>query len=298
MCSLLQKGNMDVNHNSTGTSCPIKELRERFLNEIDAHPDLYDAVDREKVIHSDLWVSRFLNFLDQGPDRAFDHMIETFRWRKSFGINHFNPLEIPREVYMMAPLFEYYPDPAGRKMFYVRVKMHRKIAILEERIKKSFMNYVNDIDTNANREHGMNLVFDMTGSGYSNADLDLLFFLLPTIRKHYPNAVQFVYVLGLPWILNSIAKFALALIPSDTAKKVRFLTQDEFHNIMPIDTIPDFLGGTATRNYRRIPRGAKTCVELGAEIYGLSEEEVIKLLKPSLKHITEGKDLAVEDDEE
>lgn len=292
---------MDVNQNyALSAERPIKELRCKFLHDFDSHPEMYDPADRDKVTSSDLWVARFLNFLDQGPDRALDHMIETFRWRKSFGINQFDPLEIPREVYVMAPLFEYYPDSKGRKMFYVRVKMHRKISMLEERIKKSFMNYIEKLDTAANCEHGINLVFDMTASGYSNADLELLFFILPSIRKYYPNSVKYVYVLGLPWILNSIAKFALALIPSDTAKKVRFLTQSEFHNIMPVDQIPDFLGGTGSRNYRRIPRGAKSCVQLGAELFDLSEEEVIKLLKPSLKHIREGEATAIEenDDEE
>ena len=292
---------MDANQNYPASlEHPIKELRCKFLQDFDSHPEMYEAADRHKVTSSDLWVGRFLNFLDQGPDRALDHMIETFRWRKSFGVLQFDPLEIPREIYVMAPLFEYYPDKKGRKMFYVRVKMHRKVALLEERIKKSFMNYIEQLDIAANCEYGINLVFDMTGSGFSNADLDLLFFILPSIRKHYPNAVKYVYVLGLPWILNSLAQFALALIPSDTAKKVRFLTQTQFHNVMPVDKIPDFLGGSATRNYRRIPRGAKSCVELGAQIYGLNENEVIKLLKPSLKHIAEGEGIAVEeeDDEE
>lgn len=221
-------------------------------------------------------------------------MIDTFKWRKDFEIHHFKKLEIPREVYVMAPLFEYYTDSEGRRMFYVRVMMHRKIALLQERIKKYFMNNIERMDRAANREHGINVVFDMTGSGFSNADLDLLFFLLSSIRNYYPNSVQYVYVLGLPWILNSMAKFALALIPSDTAKKVRFLTQAEFHEVIPSEKIPDFLGGTATMNYRVIPRGAKSCVQLGHEIFGMDEAEVTKMLKPSLKHIRDGEASAVQ----
>lgn len=276
----------------------IQTLRTRFLQDFDAHPELYDMRDREKIVKDDYWVGRFLHFLDQGSDRALAHMMDTFRWRKSFGVNSFSPLEIPREIYIMAPLFEYYPDLEGRRMFYVRVKMHRQLPQIEERIKKSFIYYMEQMDTKAHREFGINLVFDMTSSGYSNADLDMMFFLLPAVRKHYPNAVKHLYVVGLPWILNSLATFALALVPSDSAKKIKFMTQKEFHGVIPTDLIPDFLGGTGARNYRRIPIGAKDCIQLGRELYGMDEHEVNKMVKPSLKYINEGMGLAIEENED
>jgi len=272
----------------------IDDLRRRFLDEIQSHPDLYDACDVERVKTRDVWVSRFLNFLDQGPERAFDHMKETFQWRRSFGINSFDPLEIPREVYQMGPVFLYQPDDDGRNMLYVRVKMHRKLPQLEDRIKKCFLNYIERVDRKSNREFGFNIVFDMTGSGFQNADMDMLFFVLPAIRRYYPNGVKTVYILGLPWILNSLAKFALAIIPSDTARKVRFVTQQEFQEVLPSEKIPDFLGGTGPGNYRRVPRGAKDCFTLGYELYGMTTEEVTKLLKPSLKYIEEGAPLTTE----
>lgn len=294
--------NMDGNNNSCKSGevtvteeqrKNIEYVRRRFLEEYEANPHLYDSCDRERVAKHDYWVSRFINWLDQGPEKAFEHMKETFRWRRSYGVNCYDPLEIPLEVYQMGPVFRYLDDPEGRSMLYVRCKMHRKIPEIEERIKKSFLNYVEKIDSKANREFGFNIVFDMNGSGYSNVDLDMLFFVITTIRKHYPNGNKYTYILGLPWILNSVAKFALALIPSDTARKVKFLSLNEFHQIMPPNTIPDFLGGTASEVYRKIPRGAKDCIQLGKEIYGLSETEVLKLLKPSLKYVEEGKSKAV-----
>jgi hypothetical protein len=274
----------------------IEELRFLFLEESLHNPELYDECDRVKVKQNDLWVGRFLSFLNQSSDKALDHMKETFQWRRSFGVNSFSPLEIPLEVYQMCPLFEYEPDHEGRGMLYARIKMHRKLPQLEERIKKFFMHHIEKLDRRYDREFGFNVVFDMTGSGLPNADLDMLFFILPSIRKYYPNGVKSVFILGLPWILNSIARFALAIIPSDTAKKVKFMSVEEFRSIVPVERIPDFLGGTCTTNYRKVPKGAKDCVQLGKELYGMTEEEVIKLLKPSLKYIEEGRPLSVEVD--
>jgi hypothetical protein len=238
-------------------------------------------------------VSRFISFLDQGPEKAVEHMKECFRWRKSFGVATFDRTTIPIEVYQMCPVFIYEPDSRGRLTLYVRVKMHRKIETIEERFKKSFVNYVEQIDEIADKQFGWNIVFDCQNSGYSNADIDMVLFIMPTIRRFFPNAVRYVYVCGLPWILNSVAKIALAFMPSDTAKKIRFITQPELHKRIPLENLPDFLGGICTRNYRLIPKGAKSCEQLGKEIFGLTETEVKKMMAPSMKYITEGKAIAI-----
>lgn len=302
LISDFQQVNMDTNNNKKFIECTpsheeqrknIEYVRRRMLEEFDTNPHLYDLCDREKVATNDFWVSRFINWLDQGNEKAFDHMKETFRWRRSYGINCYDPLEIPLEVYQMGPVFRFMDDPEGRSMLYVRCKMHRKIPEIEDRIRKSFINYVEKIDAKANREFGFNIVFDMNGSGYANVDLDMLFFIITTIRKYYPNGNKYTYILGLPWILNSVAKFALALIPSDTARKVKFLSLTEFHQLLPSHCIPDFLGGTCIEPYRKIPIGAKDCITLGKELYGLNEVETKRLLKPSIKFVEEGKAHAV-----
>ena len=192
----------------------------------------------------------------------------------------------------MAPVFEYEPDKEGRRILYVRVKMHRKIPQLEERFKRSFVNFVETCDMAANCEFGWSVVFDMTASGYANADLEMLFFVMPTIRRCYPNGVKHVLVCGLPWILNSVAKFALAFMPADTAKKIKFVTQEELQEYIPVNHLPDFVGGTCQRNYRVIPKGAKTCTQLGKELYDLNEDQVKKLLRPSMKFVAEGQPTA------
>ena len=80
--------NMDANNNSCKSDGPnvteeqrknIEYVRRRFMEECDANPHLYDPCDRERVAKHDYWVSRFVNWLDQGPEKAFEHMKETFR---------------------------------------------------------------------------------------------------------------------------------------------------------------------------------------------------------------------------
>lgn len=100
----------------------VIEVRQRFLEDFHANRDLYDERDLLKI-NSDLWVKRFINFLDQGADKGLEHMKETFRWRKSFGVNDFDRTTIPLEVYQMGPLFIYEPDAKGSKVVLMAVKL-------------------------------------------------------------------------------------------------------------------------------------------------------------------------------
>ncbi|KAI1290112.1 Motile sperm domain-containing protein 2 [Halotydeus destructor] len=285
---------MDKQNNNgyTVTSKEIAMVREQFMADYEANPELYDAEDLVKV-NTDHWVSRFIGFLDQGPEKGLDHMVECFRWRKTFGVNAFDQAIIPLEVYQMGPLFIYEPDNNGRLNLFIRGKMHRKIEILEERLKRSFVNYVEKVDAAANKQFGWNLVLDCQGAGLSNADLDMLVFMMMTVRKYYPNGVKYVYVCGLPWILNSVAKVVLAFMPSDTAKKIRFVSHDELHQRVATENLPDFMGGTCKKNYRIIPKGVKPCEQLGRELYNLTEEQVKKVMAPSMKYIKEGEKTAI-----
>ena len=269
----------------------ITYIRARFLEDYYANSDLYDECDLKKV-NNDFWISRFINFLDQGLDKSLEHMKECFRWRKSFGVNTFDRTSIPREVYQMGAIFQYKPDARGRHSLIIRVKMHRKISVIEDRLRKSLVNYMERIDAAANQEFGWNLIFDCQGSGYQNADLDMVLFVMHTIRRYFPNGVRYVFLCGLPWVLNSVARLAIAFMPSDTAKKIRFVTPHELQQRLTVESLPDFLGGTCKDNYRWIPKGAKSCQQLGEDLYGLTNKEIDKMMAPSLKYIQEGEKTA------
>lgn len=281
-----------MDNNNTARTQDIALVRKQFLREYEDNKEFYDECDLEKV-RNDLWVARFINFMHQGPEKGLEHMKECFRWRKSFGVNSFDRTTIPIEVYQMCPVFMYGADDSSRRTLFVRVKMHRKIDEIADRFRKSFANFVERIDATVNREFGWDIVFDCHNAGYASADLDMLFFIMPTIRRYYPNGVQKVYVCGLPWILNSFAKLALAFMPADTAKKIRFVSQQELHTRISAEHLPDFLGGSCADKYRLIPQGAKTCEQLGEELYGMTTQQVNKMMASSMKFIEEGREIAV-----
>ena len=85
---------MERNNNSSQEDLDIEFVRKEFLQDFKLNSHLYDEKDLCKI-NSDLWVKRFIHFLNQGPEKGLEHMKEVFRWRKSFGVPTFDRLSIP-----------------------------------------------------------------------------------------------------------------------------------------------------------------------------------------------------------
>lgn len=46
------------------------------------------------------------------------------------------------------------------------------------------------------------LFFDLAGTGLKNLDLDYTKQLVNTLKQYYPNALNYIFVFELPWILT------------------------------------------------------------------------------------------------
>ena len=67
-----------------------EELRAKVLEHIKENPDDFDLCDQDLLRKSDLWMNRFLNFRNQSFESAYNHIIDTFKWRKDFEVNTFD----------------------------------------------------------------------------------------------------------------------------------------------------------------------------------------------------------------
>lgn len=168
-----------------------EELRAKVLQYIKENPEDFDLCDQEMLKTSDLWINRFLNFHKQTFDQAYNHLIETFKWRKEFEVNTFDKTITPQEAWLSGGVFLYLPDKGGNPVLYLRGNMHHKI---EERFYKLFQKLLvillENIDRLGGKEFGWTVVLDLCGVGWSNVDVEMIHFLLNTSRKNYPNGCK------------------------------------------------------------------------------------------------------------
>lgn len=259
----------------------VIELRKRFLTEFVTHRFHYHDEDAKRVRESDFWVKRFISHKNQGANSAYYHMKDTFKWKKSFGIHDFNPLDIPREVYQLSPIFSYLPDSNGVIPIYIRCKMIVKIDVFEDKMKQYFAFIMDQVDDRVRRPRGWSLIFDCTEAGIENANFDLMFFAMDTIGKHFPLQPAYVIAFGIPWMMKPFIKLGLQMIPEEAMMLLKFIDDpEEMRTIFPIENLPDFMEGTASKDYKNVPEKAEPAVTVAKRLFKMSENEVRQLMEP------------------
>lgn len=210
---------------------------------------------------------------------------EALIWRKNMDLHNMQANQFPQEFYIIGGLFSYENDLDGNPVIYLRIRMHRKIVELQDPIKQFLFFTIFQIDE-ANDSKGLVIVFDCSGAGYSNMDMEMLKNISEVGYKYFPLSVKYVIVYELPWILNAIRRAAMAIIPSNMVELVRFASKSDITNYIPLENLPDYMGGTCKRNYRQVPENCSSVEQLALE-KGFSREDVERLLPQFEPYLSE-----------
>lgn len=318
------------NQQPTSDHPRMAELRAKVLEYAKENGKDFHPKDIELLEKNNWWINRFLVFCNQSFDKAYDHLIDTFKFRKESGIRSIDKTIIPLECWMCSTAFIYLPDKEGCPTLYVRVKSHVKNTDqkLGELFKQFLLVLIDEIDTLGGGQHGYNLFLDLCGMGWSSFDLDMVHFIVSMSRYQYPEGCKHCFIHGLPWFLNLIVKNIVAALPSDTSRKVKFVTGSNYNelpleqvssnfgsktitdlnnnnsepssketnenrNKLPLEefiareNLPDFLGGTATLNYRIVPKNAISLRKVSETHFNYDPEKTTKILQPLKKVIAD-----------
>lgn len=233
----------------------VKLLRERFLNEYHDNQSLYDEQDVQRIRESDFFVERFIKFLDQGPEKGFEHMKDCYQMRKTYGMAEMSQTDFPAEMYQSGAIFPYLADGDDNIVVHIRPKICARLKReYGEKMEKYCMYVANQVDDMCRRELSWGLVLNASDLSLADVDLNFVFSILPRFRKFFPNGCKYCIVYGLHWSINAICKMAIAAMPADSAKKIRFYRKEqELHALIPKQHLPDFLNGSAKNDYSQFP---------------------------------------------
>ena len=266
----------------------IPQVRQYVLKKCESEPDKYDQEDIDRV-RTDQWtVLRFLKWNRGETDKSGEQLDACLRWRHEFGVNTRSEADLPQEFVKAGALFECGKDSLDRRLVFIRVKVYKKIPALVDYFRQFVVGVINKVDLESDQT-GYALVFDLSGVGFSNADMDFLQFFITTIKSYFPYGVRHVIVYNLPRLLRPLWAVAkLWLGPQQ--RVITFVNGEEIKGLLPLDQLPRYLGGTAEHDFTVAPEGCKTVKELGPK-YGFTDKEVEKYLKIFEPHIKEAQQL-------
>jgi len=268
----------------------VQRVRKRFLEEYKKNVDDYEEEDVKMIAKDDWLVKRYVIARFRHEDNALQMLIDSYKWRKSYGLRQMRDNYFPVEFYATGGIFSYLPDRNGNQMIYMRVKMAKRIADLSPYVKKYLAHTFNKIDQKANG-NGWVLVFDCSDTTIVNADVDLLFFIINTLKNYFPAGLDYILVYELPWILQAAWNLGKTWVPPERRKLVRFANKNDITEFVAPENLPDcFPGGTSTMSYRTVPDGCPSAMAFGQEVAKLSYdriENMIHSFKPHLKDVIE-----------
>lgn len=135
------------------------------------------------------------------------------------------------------------------------------------------------IDDSVNGQ-SWSVIFDLTNTGWSNYDIDLLMHFLTLLREYFPVNLDYVLAINFPWVLTAAWVLAKRLIPPERRDVVIFISEKEIFEYIEIENVPDFLGGTCTRPHKLSPKTNITTVS-----YLVSKTDQVPIPAKRIKEI-------------
>lgn len=256
----------------------ITKVRAILKAEVDKNPDQFDDSDVERFMSSDWTVTRFLMRKKDNIEDAAQMLISCGRWRHKLGMPRWKDEDFPREFYNLGGVFPYAPDLLGNTVIYIRSKLYdKKLTCIQELFQHYVIHIANRVD-NERDGRGWSMIFDCSGTGLANMDVNMLLFMLNEVIPHLPKGLNYVLIYELPWLLSKIVNTTIACLPSEYKKLAKTASKKDIHNWVAKDCLPDFMGGTCDINYRRAPKNSKSFEEM-AEQLKLSEKDIGAIMK-------------------
>ena len=92
-------------------------------------------------------------------------------------------------------------DKDGRKLLVFSVFKHVKGSEKMEDMKKFFVYMLERLDREEQGEQ-ITLIVDCRMAGLRNIDMELVQFIKETLQEFYPDLLNYILVLEMPWVLN------------------------------------------------------------------------------------------------
>ena len=143
-------------------------------------------------------------------------------------------------------------------------------------IEKYFIGIIEELDRQVGYK-GFVFVLDCTDCTLSNLSMDMLKFVITSVRVRYPLGLQYFIIYNMPWILKGIWKLVKGWLV-EYKNLVFFANGLEILNYADIDQLPKYMGGTCDKGFTDAPEGCPSVYDV-AQQYGFTQDEIRKHMK-------------------
>lgn len=245
----------------------VSEIRAKLIEEVGKVNDatLFDAKEYQRLLHDDDHLRRYIKRKKGDVSQSVTFLVEVLRWRKKLGVPDMVETTFPKEFYELGGIHVYSEDKDGNILLHVRLRLFQKIPEILELLKKFTVFQMLRADEEAARrgnDVGWVLLFDCSGAGVANADMEMANFVNTTLRGYFPSGQKYVLIHNLPWLLNALKNIVFAMLPSNVKQRIKFSSDKNIKEYIPEANLPEYMGGTCQSVYPVVPQQTFTTAEL------------------------------------
>lgn len=230
----------------------IDTIRQRVLASIaEEDGQLFDQEDVDSQIRDrDGLISCFLKqHRDQHGDnvdvgKVSEKLVETMKWRKTFGLSDSKSNEFPLEMWASNPMFVFEDDK-----YCIILYMMKSAPWISQRWSDLTVKFVVHFHNRVTLEAvhaGKQVIGISDASDFSvrNIDSNLHSTVVKLLDRHLPCLMDVNGVYGLPWALNSVVGLFLKFtMPYSMRKRFHAYTKHTIKDAFPDGYLPTLLGG-------------------------------------------------------
>jgi len=235
------------------TQDQLKNLRETALSKLRENGESnYLTEDIQRLTKSDKYVSRFwMHMFDEPGDQgelACKMILETFKWRKEFGIDTINANSVSQALFEKGNVYSHNRDKDRKKLLTFSVGTHEKGKDNMKEMKSYFVYYLERLDREEDGDL-ITIVFDCRNAGLKNMDMEFIQFIIGVFKDYYPWMLNYILVFEMPWVLNAAWKVIKAWLPAAAVKKIKFLNKNTMNEYIDDDNRRECWGGNDMWEY-------------------------------------------------
>jgi len=114
--------------------------------------------------------------------------------------------------------------------------------------------------------------------------MELLLFIVSSLKNYFPKGLSYFLVHGLPWILKPFWHIAKTWIPDEYRQLIKFSDPGTIREYVAEENLPDFMGGTCKRTYRQPPDNCTT-IEEASKLWGVDHRTMRKVFAKFQEHL-------------
>lgn len=239
----------------------IQEVRQELARRLsEAEAGEVDQGDLERLNTDDRYLTKFWRHVFDHPgtqtEAAVKMIVNTLKWRKEMGASSIRDEDFPPGLLDRGALFSHNRDKDGRKLLVFSVFKHVKGSEKMEDMKKFFVYMLERLDREEQGQQ-ITLLFDCRTAGLRNMDMEFVQFIIGTLKDYYPDPLNYILVLEMPWVLNAAFKVIKGWLPPAAVKKIKFLTKSNMNEYVAEDQMLEDWGGTDDWQYAWLPESVE-----------------------------------------